>query len=66
MTTTLYRFAGKSYRTLEAVELAVMEAHPELNSDKLPDFVDSHVEEVESVKFDKSYHKSGETCELPK
>jgi hypothetical protein len=45
-TLTHYKYNGKTYRYWEDAMKAVMDAHPELLDDDLPDYFDSHVEEI--------------------
>ena len=42
-----YRYDGEIYKTFEAVESAILDAHPELPDDTMSDFVDAHVEELD-------------------
>jgi len=40
-------YNGRLYWTEETAMTAVMEDHPEISDDDLPNFFDSHVEEID-------------------
>jgi len=51
-------FNGKIFNTIEEAQAEVMEIHPELLDDDMPDFFDSHIEEIDEseiaeIEFDK-------------
>jgi hypothetical protein len=48
---TWYKYNGEFYGTLEQAELACASNHPELLDDDMPDFFNSHIEEITSDKW---------------
>jgi len=47
-----FKFEDELFDNLEDAEMAVMEAHPELLDDEMPDFFDDNIEEVEDSDVD--------------